>query len=185
MPEDTNYKDRSPIRLSARPGGRALQPKTGLAATIRDWMKSRTGTKAQRRFTVQQICEALCVMTAGQHQKVANALSDFQDRGEVESFFNKRNQRQYLYVQDWEKALRGHLNRKIFKAMYVSQTFAVKDLQRLTGLQDRCWLDKLVRQLKKDGHIQPVQRRLCAHGAGVETVWHVVNRDRFKLEVMR
>ncbi|MFA5075618.1 MAG: hypothetical protein WC436_05975 [Candidatus Babeliales bacterium] len=160
-------------------------PKTGLAAAIRDWMQSRTGTKAQRRFTVTQICEALCVMTARQHQQVANALSDFQDRGEVESFTDKHNRRQYLYVQDWGKALRGHLNRKIYKAMYVSYQFAVTDLQRLTGLQDRCWLDKLVRQLKADGYIQQSSRRLCAHGSGAEAVYHIVNRDKFKLEVMR
>ena len=173
------------IPASAGMTNKKEMPKTGLAAVIRDWMKSRSGTKAQRRFTVKQVCDALCVMTAEQHQKVANTLSDFEDRGEVESFLNKHNRRQYLYVQDWEKALRGHLNRKIYKAMYVSHQFAVTDLQRLTGLQDRNYLDKLVRKLKSAGYIQPVQRRLCAHGAGAETVYHVVNRDKFKLEVMR
>lgn len=125
-------------------------------------------------------------MTAGQHQKVANALSDFEQRGEVQSYLHKKaNRRHYLYVQDWRKVLTGNLNRKIYKAMYVSHDFAITDIQRLTGLEDRCWLDKIARQLKKDGYIQPVQRRLCAHGAGAEIVYHVVNRDRFKLEVMR
>jgi len=161
-------------------------PKTGLAATIRDWMKSRTGTKAQRRFTVAQICKSLCVVTAAQQQNIANALRDFEDRGEVKSWINKKhNRRQYIYTQDWRTVLRGHLNRKIYKAMYVSHDFAVTDIQRLTGLADRCWLDKIVRKLKKDGHIQQINKRPCAHGAGSEAVYHVVNRDRFKLEVMR
>lgn len=160
-------------------------PKTGLAAVLRDWMKSRTGTKTQRRFTVQQACEALGVGTAAQHQAVANALSDFEDRKEVTSWVTKHNRRHFLYVQDWRKVLTGHLNRKIYKAMYVSHDFAITDIQRLTGLADRCWLDKIARQLKKSGHIQQVQRRLCAHGAGAETVYHIVNRDKFKLEVMR
>jgi hypothetical protein len=167
-------------------------PKTGMAAILRDWMKSRTGTKAQRRFTVPQICEALCVQTGEQHQQVAQALGDFVKRGEVASYLDKRNRRQsgrvsrkYLYTQDWRKELKGKLNRKIFKAMYVSQNFAITDLQRLTGLQDRAWLDKLTRRLKKDGHIQQISRRLCAHGAGAEAVYNIVNRDKFKLECMK
>lgn len=93
--------------------------------------------------------------------------------------------RQYIYVGDWRKVLKGNLNRKIFKAMYVSGQFAITDLQRLTGLQDRAWLDKITRQLKKDGHIQQINRRRCAHGAGAECIYHIVHRDKFKLEVMR
>jgi hypothetical protein len=168
-------------------------PKTGLSAILRDWMKSRTGTKMQRRFTVAQICEALAVATGAQHQKVRNALGDFEERGEVKSYLNKRKggrsplrvTRQYLYCHDWQAELKGKINRKVFKAMYVSQSFAASDIQRLTGLQDRCWVDKLIRQLKKDGHLQQVSRRPCAHGAGAEAVYHIVNRDKFKLEVMR
>lgn len=168
-------------------------PKTGLAAIMRDWMKTRTGTKTQRRFTIQQICEALAVTTAVQHQAIANTLGDFIKRGEVTSYYNrptgrngkKANRRLYLYCQDWQKALKGHLNRKVFKAMYVSQTFTITDLQRLTGIQDRCWFDKIGRQLKKDGHIEQIQRRRCAHGSGAEAVYHIVDRDKFKLEVMR
>jgi hypothetical protein len=161
-------------------------PKTGLSAIMRDWMKTRTGTKAQRRFTIQQMCEALCVMTAKQHQKVAVALYDFEQRGEVFTYVNKKhNRRQYLCCQDWHAELKGKINRKVYKAMHVSQSFAVTDIQRLAGLQDRAWLDKIVLQLRKDGHIQQIQRRLCAHGAGAEAVYHIVNRDKFKLEVMR
>jgi len=160
-------------------------PKTGLALNMRLWMIARTGTKAQRRFTVEQICAALNIPAGKQHQAIACALGDFITRGEVQSWVDKRNRRQFIFIQDWQSALKGHLNRKIYKAMYVSQTFAVTDLQRLTNIQDRCWLDKLVRQLKVDGQIQQIQRRICAHGSGAEAVYHIVNRDRFKLEVMR
>jgi predicted transcriptional regulator len=161
-------------------------PKSGLAAIMRDWMKSRTGTKAQRRFTIDQICAALGITVGNQHQAVANALADFINRREVESYITeKRNRRQYIYVMDWRKELKGKINRKIFKAMYVSQNFSVTDIQRHTGLKERCWIDKICRQLKKDGHIQQVSRRRCAHGAGAETVYNIVNRDKFKLELMK
>ena len=161
-------------------------PKTGMAAILRDWMKSRTGTKTQRRFTIQQICDALCVATGDQHQAVANTLGDFIKRGEVISQINKKyNRRQLIYNLDWKKAKKGTQNQKIYKAMYVSQSFAATDIQRLAGEKERCWIDKIIRQLKKDGHIQQISRRRCAHGAGAESVYHIVNRDKFKLECMK
>lgn len=176
------------------PGAKSLSisiPKTGLSAIMRDWMKSRTGTKAQRRFTVQQICHALNITIAKQHQAVANALTDFIKRGEIESCLYKTKRgrltpiRQYVYVLDWKKELKGKINKKIFKAMYVSQTFSVTDLQRLTGITERNWFDKLIQRLVKDGHIQQVQRRFCAHGAGAENVYHITDRDKFNKEMMR
>jgi hypothetical protein len=161
-------------------------PKSGLAAIMRDWMKARTGTKVQRRFTIAQICEALNVEPGEQHATLVNALKDFIRRKEVESYITaKCNRRQYIYVQDWQKVLKGKINKKIFKAMYVSQNFAVTDIQRHTGLSERCWIDKICRSLKKEGYIQQVSRRRCAHGAGAEAVWHIVNRDKFKLELMK
>jgi hypothetical protein len=173
-----------PTPNSADPGSAAS--KSGLADRMRTWMKSRTGTKTQRRFSVDQLCKALCVTAGEEHQKIANALYDFEQRGELVGYLSqKHKRRQYLYVQDWKRVLRGHLNRKIFKAMYVANTFAVTDIQRLTGVQERDYLDKLVRQLKKDGYLQPIQRRRCAHGAGAENIYHIVHRDKFKLEVMR
>lgn len=162
-------------------------PKTGLAMNLRFWMMARIGTKAQRRFTIEQVCEALsCLGTHTDRQKISNVLYDFEQRGEVISSINKKcNRRQYLYCHDWRKELKGKINRKIFKAMYVSQSFAVTDIQRLAGMPDRNWIDKLIRQLTKDGYVQRISRRICAHGAGAENVYHIVNRDKFKLEMMR
>lgn len=161
--------------------------KFGLASRMRAWMATRTGTKAQRRFSIAQMCEALQITPGKQHEKIATALYDFERRGELVAYMSKKhNRRQYLYVQDWQKMLRGQINRKIFKAMYVSgDFFAVTDIQRLTAITERDFIDKLVRQLKASGHIQQIQRRRCAHGAGAETIYHVTDRDKFKIEVMR
>lgn len=160
--------------------------KTGLAVSMRDWMKARTGTKPQRRFTIGQICEALVITQGYQHQKVANALYDFERRGEISSRFNqKHNRRQYFYNSEWCKEKRGKQNQKIYKAMYVSQSFAVTDIQRLSGVAIRASIDKIVRRLKKGGYLQQIARRLCAHGAGAEKLYHIINRDKFKLECMK
>jgi hypothetical protein len=172
--------------LPPQGGGGQKVPKTGLSSRMRDWMKARTGTKAQRRFTIAQICEALGIEEGKQHQAVANALTDFISRKELISYENKKhNRRQFLYVHDWRKELKGKINRKLFKAMYVSQDFSVTDIKRLTSLADRNWIDKVVKKLKKEGYIQQISRRLCAHGAGAEVVWHVVNRDKFNIELLR
>ena len=189
---DPGAASRGPIRSddACAPTARTTGRDRGVAPCPRE---SRTGTKAQRRFTIDQICEALAFMTAKQHQAVANALTDFITRGELISYFNKRTggrsplrvTRQYIYVFDWHKVLKGKINKKIFKAMYVSQTFAVTDLQRLTGITERNYFDKVIRQLKKDGYITQVQRRLCAHGAGAENVYHITDRDKFNQEMMR
>lgn len=169
-------------------------PKTGLAGRMREWMAARQGTKRQRRFTINDLCSALSIPAGWEHDKVARALWDFERRSEISCVRLRPNhqwkamppeERYFLYVHDWRKQLKGSLNRKIFKAMYVSHDFAVTDIQRLTAITERDWIDKIVRQLRADGHIQQISRRRCAHGAGAETIYHIVNRDKFKLEVMR
>ena len=161
--------------------------KTGLAKLMRKWMKSRTGAaKCQRRFTIRQICEELAIPPGYKHQKVTNALYDFEKRGEVESYFSEKcNRRQFVYNRSWHKAKKGTSNQKIYKAMYVSATFAVTDIQRLSGVKERDWIDKIVRRLKKNGYLQQISRRLCAHGAGAEKIYRLTNRDKFKLELMK
>jgi hypothetical protein len=73
--------------------------------------------------------------------------------------------------------------------MRVSGTFAVTDIVRLCTRPDeemnREWIDKIVRRLRRSGHLAIVGRRLCAHRAGAEALYHVTDRDKFRLEVMR
>lgn len=195
-----NGRDRSPNDPAGGAlGERAQQPKNGLARRMRAWMAARTGTKKERRFSMQQLIDALDI-PAGPHnkvtprQRVANALYDYERRGEIESYTIRvskwrrtelTDERQYLYIPDWHAELKGKLNRKIYKAIYVSGEFAVTDIQRLTGLKDRDWLDRIIPKLRKSGYIQPIRRRHCAHGAGVEHIYHLTDRDRFKMEFLR
>ncbi|MGD0020795.1 MAG: hypothetical protein ABSC54_00685 [Smithellaceae bacterium] len=163
--------------------------KTNLAKRMRAWMRSRTGSVGERRFFSRELYVALGIPEGYERQKVRNALTDFLLRGEVTFRFNrKRKRRHYLYNQTWRRALKGRINRKIFKAMYVSSSFAVTDIVRLVGIKkqkDRNWADKIVRRMVKEGYLQQVARRLCAHGSGAEKVYRVVDRDRFNLELMK
>jgi hypothetical protein len=150
---------------------------------------------AQKKpFCVAEICDALEIPPGDERQRVRNNVKDFIGRGEIlQCPRDKRNRRQaawrYRYNPTWQAVTKGGVQARIFKAMYVSGTFAVTDIRRLAQEGDkpvdRSWIEKRVRQLVKAGHLQAVGRRLCAHGAGAETLYHVVNRDRFRLEVMQ
>jgi hypothetical protein len=163
-------------------------PKTDLAKRMREWMRFRAGSVGDRRFYSRELYEGIGIPKGYERQKARNALTDFLLRGEVTFRFNrKRNRRHYLYNPAWKRKQKGKINRKMFKAMYVSASFAVTDIVRLVGIKkqkDRNWIDKITRRLVKEGYLQQISRRLCAHGSGAEKVYRVVDRDKFKLELM-
>ena len=164
-------------------------PKTGLADRMRAWMKAQT-----QPFTAGQVCDGIGVSRGAEHARVRNTLGDFEDRGEILRQPPDKRMRlplnRYRYNRAWQGGKDGVIKSRIFKAMYVSGTFAVTDLVRLCQRSDekeltRAWTDKVVRRLRRAGHIANVGRRLCAHGAGAEALYHVADRDKFRLEVMR
>ena len=159
-------------------------PKTGLASRMREWMKAQ-----DRPFTKRDVYIGLGIHDPADRATLRNAIPDFARRDEIIlQHPDKRNRRQdinrYRYNPEWKGGQKGALRPRIFKAMYVSGTFSATDLERLTDL-DRSWIDKTVRRLRRSGHLAIVGRRLCAHGAGAEALYHVTNRDKFKLEVMQ
>jgi hypothetical protein len=155
-------------------------PKTGLAAGMRDWM-----SKQRKPFTAGMVADALDTLPGAARGRVRNALGDFVARAEVFPAKRIRGQIFYAYNRAWHRVHKGLLNRRIFKAMYVSGQFTVADIQRLAEAPDRSWVDKVSRTLKKDGLIRSVGRRPCAHGIGAEIIYHIPDRDRFRLEVMK
>ena len=160
-------------------------PKTGLTDAMRHWMKCREGAPGERRFYVRELCKGIGILPGDERQKVRMALYDFVARGEVTFRVNrKRNRRHYLYNRQWKPAQKGKITKRMFKAMYVSSGFTVTDVQRLTGIEERNWIDKTVRKLIRGGHLQQVGRRLCAHGSGAEKIYRVTDRDNFKTELM-
>jgi hypothetical protein len=160
-------------------------PKTGLATRMREWMQARTGSVGERRFFSRELYEALEIPPGYEREKARKALADFLTRGEDTFRFNrKRNRRHYLYNRAWCKAQKGEIKRRMLKCMYVSPVFAMTDIRRLAGIKDRHWIGRIIRKLLTRGYLQQIGRRLSAHGAGVEKVYRVIDRDKFKLELM-
>lgn len=148
-------------------------PKTGLAKRLREWMSGQS-----RSFCKDKLCAAFPEIARA---RINSAISDCLRRKELIPV-TKYNRRQYLYNRDWKKAIKGALNKKIYKAMYVSGQFVAADIERLAGVKDTGWVRKLLSKLKKAGLVQQIGRRACAHGAGAEAIWHVSDRDKFKIE---
>ena len=161
---------------------KAKTPKTGQAAQMRDWM-----AKQQKPFSALQICEELNIAPGPPRQKFTKYLRDFVSRGEI-TISTKQNRKPLLYIYNpaWSKMNKGTLNKRIFKAMYVSiGAFAATDIQRLSESPDRSWIDKVFKTLLTKGYLKAAGRRLCAHGAGAETLYHIPDRDKFRLEVLK
>ena len=159
-------------------------PKTGLASRMRAWMKAQN-----RPFTKRDVYIGLGIDDPADRATLRNAVPDFLHRGEIwlappDRRIRRQNINRYVYNSAWQGAQKGALKPRIFKAMYVSGIFAVTDIVRLTD-QKRDWVDRIVKMLRRSGHLAIVGRRLCAHGAGAEAIYHVADRDRFRLEVMR
>lgn len=163
-------------------------PKTGLAKRMRAWMKGR-----KRPFGISEIYSGLLLPAGKERAKAANAMPDFLNRGEIVRVSDKQNRRQpaqkYRYNHAWQSGHKaGQIEGKICKAMRLisfHEPFAVSDIQRLTGLTERNYIDKLTRRLLADGHLKREGSRSRATSYGKETLYRVVNADRFRVEVMR
>ncbi len=155
-------------------------PKTGLAGRMRAWMSG-----AGHPFSRADIYAALGVAPGPERERVARAFHDFLKRREVVPVPDGRAKAmRYRYNAAWRKGTKAGLRSRILKAMYFSGTFAVTDIRRLAGTEKRNYADKIAKRLTREGFLQVVGRRPCAHGAGAERLYHIVNRDRFRLEVM-
>ena len=151
-------------------------PKTGLASRVRDWMQSR-----KRPFTTHRMYEGLNLARGVERARAYEAISDFLKRGEVEYI----DRGKYRYNHSFRKGVNAPLTAKILKGIYVSiSEFSASDIRRLTEAVDVRYVQRIIRQLVSKGYIRKVGRRNCVHGAGVETLYSIVNRDRFRIEVM-
>ena len=151
-------------------------PKTGLARKIRGWAQSR-----RRVFTPLQLNKALEIPEGEERARVWNTLRDFQKRGELE----RTETGKFRYNHDFYKKVDAPLKFRILKAVYVSiSQFAASDIQRLAGTPDRNYVQRIIRDLIARRLIRPVGRRKCLHGRGMERVFAVTERDRFRIEML-
>lgn len=158
-------------------------PKTGLAPKLRAWMRKRRGI-----FDRKTLYAAFHAPPGHERELIAKALYDFVKRGEVLVITTEHHAKgtKYRYASDWVAKTKQPLKKsRIYRAMYVSTTFAVSDVQRLAGTTSRSLLDKTAKRLVDGGFLHVVGFRSCDQGPGKEKLYHIPDRTRFKLEVQR
>jgi len=149
-------------------------PKTGMARRMREWMRER------KIFTNAQLCKALEIPSGYEREKVSMTLQDFLKRNEI----RRAGKGRYRYNHAWKPALKGSIRPRVLKAMYVSiNAFSASDIQRLSGAKTLNYVNKIIRDLPH-GHLQKVGRKSNMSGFGDENLYRVVNRERFRIEVL-
>ncbi|MDX9820641.1 MAG: hypothetical protein RBT20_01805 [Syntrophales bacterium] len=143
--------------------------------------------RQRRPYSVMQICDGLDVPPGPGRQKVHNVMDDFVVRGEIFPLDKPESPcRTYIYNRSWHRMNKGTLNKRIYKAMYVTVSeFSAGDIQRLSEAPDKSWVGKVLRRLREGGYIRAVGRKRCGNGMGVEILYNIPDRDRFRLEVMK
>jgi len=110
------------------------------------------------------------------------ALRDFEARGEIA----RTPSGLIKYNHAWKRAGKSPLKDRMLRAMYVqNKEFASTDIRRLVPDAEKSHVEKTIRRLLANGHLQRVGRRLCAHGIGAEWLYTIPDRVRFRVDVMR
>ena len=159
--------------------------RTGMSRRMRAWMQARAGTKNQRRFTSCRMCEELAFCDSYTRVKARAILAGFVQRGEVLTYTTARGKAiYYLYNRTYHRPGNGKINKRIYKAIYVAAIFTVSDIVRLGAIKKPKWADRVVRQLLAAGYLEKVGRQTGAGGKGAANLWRVIDRDKFKTELM-
>jgi len=150
--------------------------KTGLTAKVRTLLRY-----ASRAMTPTGICEALDIPKGLPREAVWNALKDLKKRGEIQ----RTEKGRFRYNHDYGKPVGGALKQVVMKAVYVSISgFSASDIQRLSGVGDKHYIQKIMRKLITAGYLVQVGRRKCDHGNGIERVFTIVDRAKFRLDLV-
>ena len=155
-------------------------PKTGLSAKIRSWAADQYDIP----FRIRTLAAALEIRDADGYDRVRQALRDFKARGEVIELPGGRYR--YAGGRNWRPATRGgEAISRIYRAMFVVYEWSVSDLIRMTDVSDRSYINRLIRRLAERGEVTVARIRSMAPRPGKENIWRVVDRDRFRTEVMK
>lgn len=151
-------------------------PKTGLAGRIREVLKNR-----RNAISPTGISEALNIPPGPGRAAVWNTLKDFQKRCEIE----KTEKGRFRYNHDHRKTVKGRLRQVVLKSVYVSiSNFSTSNIQRLSGVEDKRYIQRIFRGLLDDGYIMKVGRKRCDNGKGVERIFSIQDREKFRLKLV-
>ena len=151
------------------------KPQTGMAGRIREELKGKS-----RPIAYSTLYKALGIKPGTDKKKAIGTIHDFINRGEI----TKTPTGLIKYNHEWKRKSTCPIKNKILKAMYVSNNiFSSSDIQRLSEA-DSSYIDEEIKKLFEKGYLERVGRRRCDNPTGVEWLYIVSDRVKFRLEVM-
>lgn len=118
---------------------------------------------------------------------IAKTIRNFIKRGELEQRYEKcgspcRERLQVRYLAPLPKRRPRKIKARVLKAAYVSESFTSRDLARLSGVEIG-YVCRVLRDLASAGAISRIGRK-TGQSSNL-TIWHINDRDKFRVEVMR
>lgn len=149
--------------------------KTGLAEQIRAYASRRRDP-----FTMQELYAALQAPPGHARKLVRYTFKAFVKRGEI-----RRVGDTYIFNATWTPRERhAPVKQQAYKAMFISQRFTLRDIRRLIGADSRVYVQTLARRLIRAGHLAVAGYVRQEHGTRPVRVLRIVDRKRFRNEVM-
>ena len=154
-----------------RPKGKSL------ASRMRAEMSGR-----KKPFRSVEIARALGLAPGPEREKATKAMQDFLARGEV------RRVGPGLYVCQGVGIKRpAPMKRKVLKAMYVTGRWTTGEILKLVAPEikiSKDYIQRITAALRSAGLVEVLgtQKRPAAYG--IESIYRITDRDRFRREVM-
>lgn len=149
------------------------RPKTGLAARMRAWMRS-----CNQPYTYHELYDGLS--GAVPMSQIKSAMSNFVARGEVERMPNGR----WRYNHEWRNLRVMNVERRIYKAMYITPQWSVNDIIRLVSA-GQSYVYRIVARLRATNVVEQVGVRSMSPRPGSEYVYRVRHREQFRKEYVK
>jgi hypothetical protein len=149
----------------------------GLAGAIRDVMKG-----SRYPLTYGGLYERLSAKPGSERARILNAVrGDFMLRGEI----IKTESGRIKYNHKWRKGYASPYRDKVIKAISLQTgVFTYKDIINLIEGVERNYIEEIMRELVKQGHVTREGRHTTPGVSGFVFLYRVADRLKFRLEVM-
>lgn len=149
--------------------------RTGLTARLRSWMRAQQGP-----FYFKALAREFGNPHGIERQKLWKYLDILVKRGEVERY----PEGQYRYNKDWRRPVMGKVLPRILKAMYIVGEWSANEIMFFAGTQNRNHIHRVIARLVARGYVRQRGRQRPYGGKGLERVYGVVDKERFRREVL-
>lgn len=156
--------------------GNGKKCSTGVADAVRMEMKA-----ASAPISLKTLYARLDISPGDEKQRVHYAVKDFLKRGEL----IKTTAGYLKYNHEWKRVNSFPVRDRIFKAISISSLFTSTDIRKLVKGARQNNVERNIRKLVEEGHLKIEGKSTANNKTGWSYVYRVVDRIKFRMEVMK